>query len=127
MFELGAVNGIVAEALTNNGVETIVGIDIIEEAAQAALRDRSHVYQDYLVEDLTNLSSEAREKLKATPFNCLISVAALGFGDIPPLAFASAFNYVNDDGWVAFNIKSDFLTDREPSGFSQLIHNTDSS
>jgi hypothetical protein len=48
-------------------------------------------------------------------------VAALGFGDVPPLAFAEAFNLVGDGGAVAFNIKESFLEGTDSSGFSRLI------
>ena len=50
-----------------------------------------------------------------------ISVAALGFGDIPVRVFAEAFHLVDDGGWVAFNIKETFLDDRDTSGFSVFI------
>ena len=36
-------------------------------------------------------------------------VAALGFGDIPPLAFADAFNLVASPGWIAFNIRDRYV------------------
>ena len=54
----------------------------------------------------------ARAELEDRRFNCLVTVAALGFGDIPPRAFAEAFNLVLDDGWIAFNIKEEFLQER---------------
>ena len=121
VLELGAGNGIVGEALTNKGINSIVGIDIIEEAAQATERDRGNVYEDYFVEDLCALSELTEEKLRTTDFNCLVSVAALGFGDIPPVAFANAFNYVADDGWVAFNIKTQFYDSDESGEFGQFL------
>jgi hypothetical protein len=37
----------------------------------------------------------------------MTSVAALGFGDIPPEVFESAFELVEDGGWAAFTIKED--------------------
>ena len=51
----------------------------------------------------------------------MISVAALGFGDIPAHAFLEAFNMVGKDGFVAFNIKETFLDRSDDSGFSQLV------
>ena len=39
----------------------------------------------------------------------MTSVAALGFGDVPPEVFTAAFDLVEDGGWVAFTIKEDFL------------------
>jgi hypothetical protein len=71
--------------------------------------------------DLTELSEARRRDLRARRFDVLITVAALGFGDIPPSAFAEAFNLVSDGGWVAFNIKQQFLDDGESTGFSRLV------
>jgi predicted TPR repeat methyltransferase len=119
ILDLGAGNGMVGEQL--EGADSIVGVDIIEEAAEAAVRDRPGVYEDYLVLDFTDLPSPARELLERRRLNCLITVAALGFGDIPPRAFAEAFNLIADDGWIAFNIKEDFLSSKHRTGFSRLI------
>ncbi len=48
-------------------------------------------------------------------------VAALGFGDIPPHAFAEAFNLIGESGWLAFNIKDEFCSENDQTGFSKLI------
>jgi predicted TPR repeat methyltransferase len=121
VLDLGAGNGMVGQELRKRGVESVVGVDIIPEAQEAADRDRPGVYEDYYVVDLTRMQPEVRESLEGRDFNCLTSVAALGFGDIPPLAFAEAFNLIDSPGWVAFNIKDSFLDDRDPSGFSRLL------
>lgn len=121
VFEVGAGNGMVGRELAELGVRTIVGVDIIPEAKMAAERDRPGVYEDYLVLDLTNIPPETKRDLEARGFNCLVTVAALGFGDIPPNAFAEAYNLVEQGGLVAFNIKEDFISDGDGSGFSRLI------
>jgi len=121
VFDVGAGNGMVGEELSKLGAETIVGVDIIEEAAQAAERDRPRVYDKYHVLDLTDIPPAARSELEDRQFNCMVTVAALGFGDIPTRAFAEAFNLVRDDGWIAFNIKEEFLQPGESTGFSRLI------
>ncbi len=121
VLDVGAGNGIVGEELAGIGAGSLVGIDIIEEAAVAAERDRPGVYDDYYVVDLTDIPPEVRRALRAKAFNCLTSVASLGFGDIPPLAFAEACNLVSTPGWLAFNIKEDFLIDGDRTGFSRLI------
>ena len=91
------------------GVKFIVGADIIEAAAEATERDRPGVYADYRVVDMTRLNQSDRKGFEGYEFNCLTCVAALGFGDIPTEAFANAFNLIEPDGWIAFNIKSSFL------------------
>jgi SAM-dependent methyltransferase len=121
VLDLGAGNGMVAERLYALGVSTLVGVDILPEAAEAAERDRPGIYDDYVVADLTALDGEDRETLTAARFNCLTSVAALGFGDIPPTAFATAFDLVEDGGWIALSIKETFLRDGEGSGFARLV------
>lgn len=121
VLDVGAGNGMVGERLAEMGAGQIVGIDIIEEAAQAAERDRPGVYDDYLVLDLTDLPEPQREDLHSRRFNCLTSVAALGFGDIPPAAFAEAYNLVEDGGPVGFSIKEEMLAGEDSSGFSRLI------
>jgi predicted TPR repeat methyltransferase len=121
VLDVGAGNGMVGEQLTKIGVRSLVGVDIIEEAAEAVERDRPDVYDDYYVADLTCLADPTRQALSEKHFNCLVTVSALGFGDIPPLAFAEAYNLVSTPGLVAFNIKDKFVAAEDSSGFSELI------
>ncbi len=122
VLDIGAGNGMVGEQFVELGVKEIIGVDIIEEAALAADRDRPGIYTDFFVADLTELRSETRESLSRYGFNCLSSVAALGFGDIPPLAFAEAYSFISTPGWIAINIKDAFLSEsKDVSGFCKLI------
>lgn len=121
VLDLGAGNGLVGEQLRNIGVGKLVGVDIIPEAREAALRDRPDVYDTYHVADLTNLSPALHGELATAGFNTLSCVAALGYADIPPRAFRAAFNLISDGGWIAFNIKDRFLSDEDTSGFATLI------
>jgi len=120
-LDLGAGNGFVAEELHKMGISEFVGIDLVPNAAVAAERDRPGLYTDFIVGDLLNLEDAARQRLDARRYTLMTCVAALGFGDIPTAVFAAAYNRVIDNGWVAFNIKTDFLEAKEPSGFSRLI------
>lgn len=122
VLDLGAGNGFVAEELRSIKFTTFVGIDIHQEAADAAERDRPGLYADYVVGDMTNLDAENRQKLDRHSFNCLTCVAALGFGDIPPEVFAAAFNEIEHGGLVAFTIKDDFVDEADDSGFKGLIN-----
>jgi predicted TPR repeat methyltransferase len=119
VLDLGAGNGMVGEELARLGVRHIVGVDIIRAAAAAARRDRPDVYDDYFVLDMTDISDRNLLRLESLELNCLTCVAALGFGDIPPAAFANAYNLIARGGWVAFNIKSDFL--ESACGFASLV------
>jgi SAM-dependent methyltransferase len=121
VLDVGAGNGIVGQELRALGVRALVGADILPEAAAAAARDRPGVYDDYVACDLTALTDDERRRLGAEAPNCLTTVAALGFDDMPPEAFREAYDMIADDGWIAFNIKADFLDAEDTSGFRRLI------
>lgn len=122
VLDVGAGNGMMGDELADLGVGYLVGVDIIPEAAMATERDRPGVYDKYHVVDLTDLDDAQRAEFAAHRLNCLLLVAALGFGDIPTAAFAAAHNVLETPAWLAFNIKEDFL-DREDddTGFARLI------
>jgi hypothetical protein len=117
VLDLGAGNGMVGEALREHGFRELVGVDITPEAGEAVERDRPGLYADYHVCDLLDPPSE----LDGERFGAMTSVAALGFGDVPPEVFRAAFDRVEDGGWVAFTIKEDFLDGEDESGFAGLI------
>lgn len=121
VLDFGAGNGMMGDELKRIGVARLVGVDIIKEAKVATERDRPGVYDDYYVKDFTDLSDEDIAQIESWNLNALTTVAALGFGDIPPLAFIQALNLINDQGWVAFNIKETFLYNTDTTGFSRLI------
>jgi hypothetical protein len=121
VLDVGAGNGMVGEQLRNLGVDQIHGVDIIPEARDAARRDRPWVYDDYHVVDLCDLPEPIDKKLRGTRLNTLVTVAALGFGDIPPRAFIEALDLIDVPGWIAFNIKEDFVQERDASGFAELL------
>lgn len=121
VLDIGAGNGIMGEVMYGYGVARLVGVDILPEAYQATERDRPWLYDAYYVTDLTNLTPTEKEDLQSWSLDCMVLVAALGFGDIPPKAFLNAFNLIQTGGWIAFNIKETFLNSRETSGFSVFI------
>ncbi|MDH5359992.1 MAG: hypothetical protein OEX03_05470 [Gammaproteobacteria bacterium] len=109
------------EELKKSGVSRLIGIDIIPEAYDATIRDRPGIYDAYFVEDFTCLTEEKKEEINSWQCDCMVTVAALGFGDIPVTAFVEAFNIITSEGWVAFNIKDSFFDTTDDSGFSRLI------
>ncbi len=123
VLDLGAGNGMVGEELADMGADHIVGVDIIEKAAEATERDRPGLYENYHIVDMTDLDEGQQSELASYHFNAMTCVAALGFGDIPASAFVASFNLVEPGGWIAFNIKEDFLSRDDGSGFSGLIRN----
>jgi hypothetical protein len=121
VLDLGAGNGVVGEEVKKHGVSRLVGVDIVPEAQVATERDRPGVYDMFYVMDFCNLTDDERAELSSWSPDCLISVAALGFGDVPAKAFLEAFNTIGEEGWVAFNIKVTFFDRSIDWGFSQLI------
>ncbi len=122
VLDFGAGNGIVGECL-REAVETeaIVGVDIIDEAKKAVKRDRPDIYDDYYVMDLSQADDRDTKALDRWNFNALVTVAALGFGDIPTQAFVNAFNIVENNSWVVFNIKDQFFSDDDASGYHHML------
>ncbi|CAG0954253.1 hypothetical protein ARNL5_00366 [Anaerolineae bacterium] len=121
MLELGAGNGVVGEKMRALGVQALAGLDISPVAREAALRDRPGVYDDYHVLDLTRLEEAQAGKLRAYRPNCLLAVASLGFGDIPPQALTAAINLVAPRGWVAMNVKHEFVASARPDSYGALL------
>ena len=120
VLDLGAGNGIVGEELINIGVDEVIGVDIIKEAKEAAFRDRPEVYTDYIVDDLALPHEDTHKILADRSIDCVICVAAIGYGDIPPRTLANAINYVDERGWIALSVKEDFLKESDNSGVGDL-------
>lgn len=119
-LDLGAGNGMMGEELKKRGVSRLIGVDIISEAYEATIRDRPGLYDAYYVEDFTKLDAEQRDDIASWQCDCMVTVAALGFGDIPTTAFVEAFNIIKEQGWIAFNIKESFFDNSDKSGFSKM-------
>ena len=119
-LDFGAGNGMVGERLGELAVGELVGVDLLPEARDAAHRDRPGLYDAYYALDMTQLAPDSRRDLMRHDFDVMTCVAALGFGDIPPLAFAEAFNLVGSPGWIAFNIRDRYIEEQE-KGFGCLI------
>jgi len=120
-LDFGAGNGMVGELLAELGIGDIIGVDLLPEARDAAQRDRPGLYENYYALDFTDLDPGERRDLMRHDFDLMTCVAALGFGDIPPLAFAEAFNLVGSPGWIAFNIRDRFFEETDPSGFGGFM------
>lgn len=122
VLDFGAGNGVAGESLKDEiGCETIVGVDILDQAKEAALRDRPELYDDYFVADFANMEATEKNKLESYDFNALMTVAALGYDHIGTEAFLNAFDMVSEDAWVVFNIKDRFLTEDDDTGFRETV------
>lgn len=121
ILDFGAGNGMMGEELKKQGVSRLVGVDIIPEAYDATIRDRPGIYDAYYVEDFTKLGDDKKEEIESWQCDCMVTVAALGFGDIPVKAFMEALGIIKSEAWVAFNIKETFFDISDASGFSRMI------
>ena len=121
VLDFGAGTGLVGESLKGRGVQSIVGIDIVEEAAIAAQRDHPGVYEKYYVEDTCNLSPGVRQELENKKFNCLVCVSSLAPEHILPDAFIQAYNLIARDGWIAFNIPGSLVEERGAAGPFNIV------
>jgi hypothetical protein len=121
VLDLGAGNGIVGERLREIGVDHLIGVDILPEAEAATRRDRPGIYEEYVVADLCHPNGQCLDRIRQQQPNALFTVAALGFGDIPPSAFRTAFNAITTPGWLALTIKESFLDSADETGFGNLL------
>lgn len=121
VLDLGAGTGMIGEALHKYGVNKVVGIDIIPEAAESVRQLRPHTYNAYYVEDMCNLSDQTRREMEAAQFNCLVCGSALGIHHIPPAVFTSGYDLIEEHGWIAFNIRAESLGGDQETRFSRFI------
>ena len=122
VLELGAGNGVAGECLRSQLPScSLVGVDIIPQAREAAVRDRPGLYCDYHVSDFAELPAEVEAQLRSRQFNGLLTVGSLGFDDIPVESFTRALELLEPESWLAFNIKASFLEDADKSGFRKAL------
>lgn len=119
VLEVGAGSGMAGKTLTDRGVQLIVGIDIVPEAAVAAAREHPEVYKNYYVEDLSQLSSKTGEDLSSRGFNCILCGSALGYNHIPASAWSTAYNLILPNSLVAFNVQKERWQDKGKDSFAE--------
>lgn len=130
ILDVAAGTGLFGKNIAKYGVKSIVGVDIVPEAAQAAQRDYPGVYEKYYVEDLTAITPTAQEELENRGFNCLVCCSSLSC-HFPIQGFINSFNLIEDGGWVAFNVNTYIIEDldntdtfeyKKAAEFGQLYH-----
>lgn len=112
VFDLGAGNGVMGEALRARGVPTLVASDNIAVARDAALRDRPDLYTEYLVGDTDDLPQVA-ELVRAHGLNALVAAGALGLGHISAASFHRLWTRFPAGAWFAVSLHADLA---EPGG-----------
>ena len=119
ILDVAAGNGIVGSELRkqlgeNPGIGTLVGIDLLQSARTATLRDRPDIYDQFLVADLIQPDERYLTQLKRFTFNVVTICAALGPGkdDLPLEAFDSAIDFLSVGGLLLFTVNE---ANRRPS------------
>ena len=106
VLELGAGSGAFGQELRRIGVGRLEALDISNLAAQAGGRDRPNLYDDYHVDDLTQLKDEVHAALCLAKFNVVAMASATGWGNHIPLdGFEQAFKLLQPSGWFIFHVK----------------------
>jgi hypothetical protein len=102
VIDLAAGNGVSGEALRDQGLEPVLGTDIVPAARTAALRDRPGVYGDYLTLDLLELPDDQRQAIRALRARALCCVAPVGHGpQVPPRVLLTAAELLTPEALVA--------------------------
>lgn len=134
LLDLGAGTGLVGELATASGVAGVIGLDALEAARAACLRDRPGVYRDYLVGDLAAPASGLLARLRAHGPTGLISAGALGGTHAPPVALLRALDLLPTGAPVVLTIDECWTQTDAPfgvavsrlldSGQLRLLHRT---
>ncbi len=106
ILELGAGSGLFGRELYKNGIKSLIGVDIVPEAAAAANYGENKIYQDYLIEDFTKITPHSRKFLIDQKPNVFVCCSALSQGHIPIEALETGVNLINDNGWILFNVSA---------------------
>jgi hypothetical protein len=121
LLDLGAGTGMVGELVRELGVPTVIGIDSLEAARTACLRDRARVYHDYLVADLAAPSPALLAQLRRCRPTALVSAGAFGGTHAPPAALVNALARLPTGAPVVFTIDERWMVTDDAGGFGRAV------
>jgi hypothetical protein len=121
LLDLGAGTGMVGELANGLGVRTVVGVDALDAARGACLRDRPGVYRDYLIGDLAAPAPELLASLQRHRPTALISAGAFGGTHAPPAVLLNALALLPTGAPVVFTIDERWMQTDGPGGFGGCI------
>ncbi len=108
VFDVGAGNGVVGEALRSRGVTaSMVGLDAEPEAGPAASRDRPDLYERYLTGGLEEFSIP--DLVADHDLNAFVAAGALGFGHITAEVVDAAWAAFPSGSWLAVTVPEELL------------------
>jgi hypothetical protein len=117
LLDIGTGTGIVGELAQELGVGALVGVDALEAARAACLRDRPAVYRDYLIGDLAAPAPELLAGLRGHRPTALISAGAFGGTHVPPEALINSLALLPAGAPVVFTIDERWMQTDGPGGF----------
>ncbi|MGN6868747.1 MAG: methyltransferase domain-containing protein [Solirubrobacteraceae bacterium] len=121
VLDIGAGTGVVGELLRGLSFSEVIGLDALEEARNACLRDRPGVYADYLIGDLADPAPELAAQLHAHRPSALIAAGAFGGTHAPPRALSNALALLPRGAPVVFTIDQRWLATDDPGGFRRVL------
>jgi SAM-dependent methyltransferase len=121
VLDLGAGTGLVGELVLSLGATTVIGLDALDAARDACLRDRPGVYRDYLVGDLAHPAPELLERLRRHDPKGLVSAGAFGGTHAPAEALINALGLLPAGAPVAFTIDERWMQTDGPGGFRTCV------
>jgi SAM-dependent methyltransferase len=117
ILDVGAGTGLVGALLRERSFREVIGLDALDEARAACLRDRPGVYRDYLVGNLADPSAELCAALRGHRLDGLIAAGAFGGTHAPPRALSNALALLPSGAPVVFTIDRHWLATDDPGGF----------
>lgn len=117
VLDIGAGTGLVGELLRELSFPEVIGLDALDQARAACLRDRPGVYSDYLVGDLTDPAAELSAQLREHRPGALIAAGAFGGTHAPAGALSNALTLLPSGAPVVFTIDRRWLRTDDPGGF----------
>ncbi len=118
VLELAAGSGLAGRELKISGkTELLVGIDILEQARTAALRDQPSIYDDYFVLNFESLSNHDMKLLSSYNFNCFFVTTGTGgadddsgYKDVMLDSYKQAIKFLAPKSYIFFNIRQKHTT-----------------
>jgi SAM-dependent methyltransferase len=118
ILDVGAGSGLSGKYIKEkSNPEMLIALDILPSAKTAYLRDYNHIYDEYLVFDLANLSNDQISYLKNKDFNCITAVSSSGGSDddqddhdVEINEYKSLLKIIKIGGYIVFNIREKEVT-----------------
>lgn len=118
VLELAAGSGLAGTQIKKSGkTELLIGVDILEQAKSAALRDQPNTYDNYFVWNFESLSEEQTTLLLNYKFNCFFVTTGTGgadddsgYKDVMLNAYKQAIKLLEPNSFIFFNIRQKHTT-----------------